>query len=233
MWAPEVIAWGNGDYRLYYTTRAPRPDIQCVSVAVGSSPAGPFTDSSTRPIVCEDEIGGSIDASPFIAPDGTRYLYWKNDGNAVGEDTWISVARLSKDGLSLVGKPTQLIKQTEPWEGQLVEAPFVWEHDSTYHLFYSANSFGEGRYAVRHATAASPIGPFTKDPDPLLVTNDVAVGPGHCALIEVNGQVGMINPAWPPGAIGAQAPGRQIWLSKVSFEGERVHVEPPATAISP
>lgn len=114
-----------------------------------------------------------------------------------------------------------------------VEAPFVWEHDSTYHLFYSANSFGDDRYAVGHATAASPIGPFTKDPDPLLVTNDVAVGPGH--PVHSSRWPGKFDglPRLMFGGIGDQATGLQIWLVEGELRVERVHVEPPATAISP
>ena len=64
----------------------------------------------------------------------------------------------------LVGKPTRLFKQDLPWEGDLVEAPFVWEHEGRFHLFYSANAYASDAYAVGHAVADSPLGPFTKEP---------------------------------------------------------------------
>ena len=169
---------------MYYTTMAPDPAIQCIGLAVADDPEGPYRDTSSKPLVCEQDQGGSIDASPFVAKDGTAYLYWKNDGNAVGVDTWISVQRLSADGLRLEGQPKRLLRQDLPWEGQLVEAPFVWERDGVFHLFYSANDYGSDKYAVGHATATSPTGPFTKDPDPVLTSTDVAAGPGHCALLE-------------------------------------------------
>ena len=57
------------------------------------APGGPYVDAGAGPLVYESDAGGSIDAHPFTDADGNRYLYWKNDGNAVGVDTWISAAR--------------------------------------------------------------------------------------------------------------------------------------------
>jgi hypothetical protein len=56
-------------------------------------------------------------------------------------DTYISAAALSADGTELVGKPKRLFKQDLPWEGSLVEGPFVWENGGRFHLFYSANDY--------------------------------------------------------------------------------------------
>jgi beta-xylosidase len=228
VWAPEVATHTDGRYVMYYTTKAPRPEIQCIGVAVASSPEGPYADRSSGPLVCEEEEGGSIDAHPFTASDGTRYLYWKNDGNAVGVDTYISVQQLDAAGTKLVGRPSRLFKQDLPWEGTLVEGPFVWENDGRFHLFYSANAFYSGAYAVGHAVADSPLGPFTKEAEPILVTNDVAAGPGHCALFEKDGKVWMVYHAWQPGFVGDESPGRMMWLSEVQFTPEgSVTVVPP------
>ena len=230
VWAPEAHRFGDR-WVLYYTTMAPDPAIQCIGIAVAGGPKGPYRDTSSKPLVCDQDQGGSIDASPFVATDGTAYLYWKNDGNAVGVDTWISVQRLSSDGLRLEGEPKRLFRQDLPWEGQLVEAPFVWEHDGVYHLFYSANDYGSDRYAVGHATASSPTGPFTKDPEPVLKSTDVAAGPGHCALFEKDGRVLMVYHAWAPDSIGSEVPGRTMWLSEVTVDGKKVSVTPPATRL--
>jgi len=165
VWAPEAVSTGDGRYLLYYTTMGPNPAIQCISVAVGTKPEGPYRDDSTRPLVCEKDQGGSIDAHPLMTSDGKRYLYWKNDGNAVGVDTYISAAELSADGTTLVGTPKRLFKQDLPWEGSLVEGPFVWEKDGRFHMFYSANDYGSDAYAVGHAIADHPLGPYTKSGD--------------------------------------------------------------------
>jgi beta-xylosidase len=230
VWAPEAARFGDR-WVVYYTTRAPDLEIQCIGRAVAEQPEGPYVDSHPGPLVCESDQGGSIDASPFLAADGKAYLYWKNDGNAVGVDTWISVQELAADGLSLVGKPKRLIQQDLPWEGHLVEAPYTWEHEGVFHLFYSANDYGSAAYAVGHATATSPLGPFTKEPEPVLVSTDVAAGPGHCALFEKDGQVWMAYHAWAPDAIGSEVPGRTMWLSRVEFEGTSVTVDPPVETV--
>lgn len=228
VWAPEAIEIADDRWAVYYTTRAPDPELQCVGVAFADHPAGPYADDSDGPLVCETDRGGSIDASPFRSPDGKLFLYWKNDGNAIGVDTWISVQELAADGATLVGEPTRLIKQDLPWEGNLVEGPYVVERDGTYHLFYSANDYGSADYAVGHATADSPTGPFTKSGDPILVSNEVAAGPGHCALIEVDGTTWMVYHAWDPDAIGEEPPGRAMWLSEVTFAADgSVRVSPP------
>ncbi len=229
VWAPEVAASGSG-FALYYTTMGPDPAIQCIGVATGKTAEGPYTDTSQGPLVCEEDAGGSIDAHPFVDAAGTRYLYWKNDGNAVGVDTYISVAELNASGTALVGKPRRLFKQDLGWEGSLVEGPFVREQGGEFHMFYSANDYGSDAYAVGHAVADSPLGPFTKDPEPVLVSNEVAAGPGHCSLFEHDGRVWMVYHAWTPGEIGGDFPGRSMWLSEVSFADDgSVSVVPPTT----
>lgn len=230
VWAPEVIHWSDG-YRLYYTTKAPDPEWQCISVARSSSLDEPFADVSTEPLVCEIDEGGSIDPSPFLDSSGRAWLYWKNDGNAVGVDTFIRVAPLSDDGLSLAGEPIDLFKQDLEWEGHLVEAPAVVEVDGLFHMFYSANDYGSDRYAVGHATASSPQGPFTKDPDPVIFSNDLAKGPGHNQLIHIEDQWWTVFHAWPPDAVGDETEGRQMWLSRVSFQGTSVNIDPPTQHI--
>lgn len=227
VWAPEVAVHADDRYVMYYTTRAPDPEIQCVGVAVAERPEGPYVDTKSGPLICEEDEGGSIDASPFVTADGTRYLYWKNDGNAVGVDTYISVQQLSEDGTELVGDKQRLFKQDLPWEGNLVEGAFLWERDGTFHMFYSANAFASADYAVGHATADHPFGPFTKVDEPILSTNEAAAGPGHCALLEKDGRVWMVYHAWHPGAVGS-GPGRTMWLSEVTFnDDDTVSVVPP------
>jgi beta-xylosidase len=233
VWAPEVAKRADGRFVLYYTTRSPNPEVQCISAAVGTKAGGPYVDTSSKPLVCETKRGGSIDPSPFTAADGTRYLYWKNDGNAIGVDTWISGQRLDASGTKLVGKPKRLFRQDQDWEGNLVEAPFGWESNGKFSLFYSANDYGSDAYAVGQAIADDPLGPFTKSPEPVLTSNDVAAGPGHCALIEKDDKVWMVYHAWSPDAIGAEVPGRTLWLSEVTFAADGTATVVPPTVDYP
>src|SRR5258708_6648608 len=73
--------------------------------------------------------GGAIDPTVFTESDGTRYLLWKNDGKSVGQTTWIYIQPLSADGLSLAGSATQLIRNGQPWEGNVIEGPTLYKHN--------------------------------------------------------------------------------------------------------
>jgi beta-xylosidase len=228
VWAPEVVRQSDGRFVMYYTTRAPGGEIQCISTAVADRPEGPYEDASGKPLVCDQRVGGAIDTHPFTTAAGERYLYWKNDGNRVGVDSWIYVQRLDRSGTELVGRAQRLFKQDRAWEGELVEAAFVWQVGKRFVMFYSANAYASDEYAVGIATASSPTGPFTKQTEPILVSNDVAAGPGHCSLFEHDGRIWMAYHAWAPDAIGSEIPGRTLWLSEVTFGSDgSVSVVPP------
>jgi beta-xylosidase len=227
-WAPEVAVHGPDRYVVYYTALDTKTQRQCVGRAVASSPEGPFVDESERPLICQDDHGGSIDASPFTDADGSRYLLWKNDGNAIGVDTWIYAQPLSDDGLELTGEAVQLLKQDQPWEGHLVEAPFMWLHDGRYYLFYSANDYGSAAYAVGYAVCDGPLGPCVKpQSEPILATTADAAGPGHCMIIEHEGRTWMVHHAWPPESVGSAVPGRTMWLTELTWDDDRPVLDGP------
>ena len=70
--------------------------------------------------------------------------------------------------LTLAAPAKRLIKQTEEWEGNLVEAPTLIRHDDEYVLFYSANDYASASYAVGAATSNSLFGPYTKQKTPVV-----------------------------------------------------------------
>jgi len=73
-WAPEVMRIG-GRYVMYFTVRERASDLQCVGAATAADPLGPFVPAGDGPLVCQRELGGSIDPSPFRDADGSLYLY--------------------------------------------------------------------------------------------------------------------------------------------------------------
>lgn len=200
-WAPEVMRHGDG-YLLYFTAKERRSGLQCVGVAQATDPLGPFTSQATEPLVCQRDIGGTIDPSPFRDADGQLYLYYKNDGNHPDfrRQTEIFVQRLSPDGLSLVGEPVALLRNDARWEEHVIESPTMARQDGSYILFFSANHFGWEEhqrlspYAMGYAVCAGPVGPCTDAPEnPILHSyNDRQVGclsgPGHQALFEAGGR---------------------------------------------
>jgi beta-xylosidase len=233
-WAPEILALAADHYVLYPTIADRESGRQCITRAVADKPGGPYTDDSTGPLICQADLGGSIDASPFRDRDGSLYLVWKNDGNALGTDTWLWSQRLSADGLRLEGAPVQLLKQTEPWEGKVIEGPFFWRHDDRLFLFYAANAYDTGGYAEGYATCDSPLGPCRKgEGNPILASKGAASGPGHASMVEHNGRTWLLYHAWPTGEEGAQSPGRQLWLDEVTWDGGRPTVHGPTSDPQP
>lgn len=176
-------------------------ETQAIGVASASSPEGPFVSKADAPLILQADLGGVIDPSCFIDGDGRRYLVWKNDGNSRGVDTWLWIQRLSADGLTLEGQPTRLIKQDQPWEGSLVEAPTLWKHGGKYYLFYSANGYAGCDYAIGYAVSDSLLGPYTK---PRAVawqasTADVCGPGGEDIVVAADGRTWMVYHAWERG----------------------------------
>ncbi len=234
-WAPEVMAFASNRYVLYYTTRDTLSDRQCVGAAVSERPEGPFTDRSERPIVCQADLGGSIDASPFQDADGQRYLLWKNDGNCCNLLTTLYLQPLSQDGLSLLGEPQALIYNDALWEGAVVEAPTLHLEDGVYYLLYSGANYNDDTYAVGYATSQRLIGPYRKAEDnPIVVTTGAVVGPGHQSLIkDAAGQQWLIYHAWTLGAVGDGIGMRNLRLDKISFKGGKVTFDGPTLTPQP
>jgi beta-xylosidase len=218
-WAPEVMAVNDG-FVMYYTARHTESARQCIGVAFSKTPEGPFTDTSSEPLICQLREGGSIDASPFVDSDGQRYLYWKNDGNCCGMPTNIYVQKLSSDGLRLEGAPKALLRNTALWEGNLIEAPTVWKRGDKYYLFFSAADYGNDTYAVGYAYGFSPTGPFTKWKDnPVLETSGRVAGPGHqCVITDAAGTLWMLYHAWEAGNTGYPNGQRTLRIDRVTFK---------------
>lgn len=212
-WAPEVIKAASG-YVLYYTARSTDTGRQCVGAAVSATPEGPFADPSGKPLVCEADLGGSIDASPFRDADGTLYLYWKNDGNAIGEPTHLFGRRLRPDGLGFEGERAKLLTNSAPWHGHVIEAPQMVLHDGRHYLFYSANAYDKAEYAVGYATCDGPLGPcHDAQENPILASRGKAAGPGHSFYLDGR----LFYHAWSPDSIGSVDPGRALWISRLDW----------------
>ncbi len=63
-----------------------------------------------------------------------------------------------------------------------------------------------------------------------MASNDAAAGPGGGAIIVDDERVWMAYHAWAPDAVGAEIPGRQLWLSEVTLSPTGTTVEPPEVA---
>ena len=208
-WAPEVIKTATG-YVLTFTARDRRSELQCIGAAFSRDPLGPFVSAATQPLVCQTELGGTIDSHAFRAADGALYLYFKSDANnpKFGKKTDIFVQRLSPDALSVMGAAAALVRNDAAWEAHVIEAPTMVRHGPSYFLFFSANHYGWethqklSPYAIGYARCSGPMGPCIDAPEnPILHSYKdrqagCLSGPGHQSIFEVGGRQFISFHAW-------------------------------------
>ena len=176
-WAPAVLG-RDGRFVVYYTVREAASRQQCISRAVADRPTGPFRDDSSGPLVCQRELGGSIDPSPFVDADGRAYLLWKAEG-AGGPPQTIWSQELTPDGLGLTGPAHALVSADRSFEHGVVEAPSLVHEGGAYHLVYAAADWNSRRYTAAVASCAGPAGPCTKPADGrVLSSGPHLAGPG-------------------------------------------------------
>lgn len=181
-WAPCVIE-RDGAFYLFYNARGPitaERQSHRICVARAESPEGPFIDIAA-PLF---DIGkATIDAHAFIDEDGEAYLYYVRDVSE-SPQSQVFVTRLAPDFKSVRGQSVRCIAPSEEWEGdKWNEAPFVFRHNDTYVMTYSARGFFDPRYAVGYATARSPMGPWKKAANnPILKRTEHVSGPGHSSV---------------------------------------------------
>ncbi|MBA3514463.1 MAG: family 43 glycosylhydrolase [Pyrinomonadaceae bacterium] len=191
-WAPEIVH-DRGRFLVYYTARrndgAAKVGTLCVAVATASVPTGPYIDHG--PLVCqipELKNVGSIDAFFIRDEQNTPYLVWKADGNDAEPDqpTSIFAQRLSEDGLKLLGKRKEILRNTEPWERHVTEGSFILRRRGWFYHFYSGNTCcGRGcDYALGVSRARKLLGPWAKSKNnPILVDNEDWQCPGHGSIV--------------------------------------------------
>jgi beta-xylosidase len=246
-WAPEVLALDKG-YVLYFSARHRKRDIQCVGAATSSDPLGPFVSTSAEPLVCQPELGGTIDAHPFRDTDGKLYLYYKNDGNNPRflKPAQIWAQRLSADGLRLEGAATPIVKNDTHWEWRVVEAPTMVRHAAGYTLFFSANHFGWeadqrlSNYGTGYARCQGPMGPCTDATENPWLRSYFAAGvgclsgPGHQTVFQGGGRRYIAFHAWAANSACRKLKDeRYLYVATLGFLGDKpvigTSLRPPAS----
>ena len=231
-WAPEIHKVGGG-YVAYFTARNRLDGRLSVGAAHATAATGPFHDLG-QPLVHDGALG-MIDPTEFTDADGTPYLAWKGDGNAMGQPTPLYGQQLALDGLSLVGaRKTLLTNDPASWEGGVIEGPWVVSRGGQYFLFYSGNAYFNGSYAVGVANASAPLGPYHKAGAPILTTRGVWVGPGHCSVVEgPAGETVMVYHAWRAGHVNGPGDGRLTLVDEVQWGSGPTVPEAPSSRSRP
>jgi beta-xylosidase len=179
-WAPAAQRTAER-WVLYYSTEERASGLECIGRAVSSSPAGPYHDLTSSPMLCQRNLGGSIDPSVVKALDGSTYLVWKSNGNATHVPDSIWSQQLTSDGLSVRGEPHRLIGDDASWELGTVEAPaMVAASAGGYWLFYAGGDWSRpNQYSTGLAYCSTPTGPCQEtSTKPILTTTPDDISPG-------------------------------------------------------
>jgi xylan 1,4-beta-xylosidase len=228
-WAPELVHDEvTGRFVAWYVAKQ-RGGPLCIAVASAESPVGPYADHG--PVVCQEV--GAID--PCFARDehGAPYLIWKEDGNSRGLPTPIWAQPLTEDLLHLTGEKTMLIINDTPWEGGVVEGPYVLRHEGRFYLFYAGNACcgRDCNYAEGIARADRLLGPWEKDPgNPIIGANANWRCPGHGTAVKTSprqgkaGQEYFLYHAYPEG--GTIYVGREAILDEITWPAPEVDGRP-------
>jgi len=169
VWAPDL--WRDpqsGRFYLYYTAD------KTVGVAVAAGPLGPFR-------VRRKLFDSAIDAHLFRDEDGGLYLYY------VQLPGFRITVQVMADPIEPKGNPRVILQPQSDWEtrnGRVTEGPWMIKRDGSYYLLYSGSGANTPDYAVGYATAANPLGPFTRaEHNPIVHRGPGLFGPGHgCAI---------------------------------------------------
>jgi hypothetical protein len=227
--SPGVFFW-DGTWIMYYDAaqygHAGDTGSNCLAVATDPSlnPSDPvFTDNSPVPLLCQPQLGGAIDPSPFVDPvTGNAYLVWKSNDGGSSQPAQLWSQQLSANGLSLIGSPQLLLTQdTAAFPSETtVENPDMVDAGGTYFLLFSTGAYNSASYAQTYAECAGPVGPCIQSQSaPLLSNTATAAGPGGGSLFQdAAGNWYLGYAAWQPGCTNYSCGGaRRLFVASASL----------------
>lgn len=136
--------------------------------------------------------------------------------------TPIRAQRLSPAGDALLEEPTQVLANDLDWEGHLIEGPWVTRQKDRYYLFYAGNDFSTPAYGIGVAVADHPLGPYVKQPQPLLKSTKAWLAPGHASVAPgLDGEPQLFFHAFHPGTGGYNA-FRALLTARLRFGNDGV-----------
>lgn len=138
--------------------------------------------------------------------------------------TPIHAQRLALDGESFVGESAVVLANDLDWEGHLIEGPWVTRQAGRYWLFYAGNDFATPAYGIGVAVADHPLGPYVKQPEPLLRSTRRWWAPGHASVAPgLDGEPQLFFHAYFPGK-GGYNEFRALLTAKLRFGPDGVEV---------
>lgn len=181
MWAPAVVAKDKKYYFFFSANDVHAGEVGGIGVAVGNTPAGPFTDYLKKPLI-DTIVNGAqpIDQFVFRDKDGKYYMIY-------GGWQHCNIVRLKDDFTGILPLADGVwYKEITP-EGY-VEGPFMFMRNNRYYFMWSEGGWGSPDYKVAYAIADSPFGPFKRIGVVLQQDPKVATSAGHHSVIQVPGK---------------------------------------------
>lgn len=213
LWAPGVAPMGEGWTVAYSAHESNRGPIRhnCIGLARGPAPVGPFTAVSDRPLLCGNRSAlGVIDPDLYTDPQGRHWLLWKFSGIAGRRPADLMIRQLNSTGTGWMPGSRSiplLTHQAGGWEGNTIENPSMITFGGRTYLFYSANAYRDANYATGYAICDTPTGPCRRAKrKPLLSTARTApygfTGPGGASAFTHDQTLRLIYHAWDAGQEG-------------------------------
>lgn len=192
MWAPATFS-KDGKYYLFFSANdIQHPDskwwnpsantigeVGGIGVAVADRPEGPYADLIGKPLLNEFyNMAQPIDQFVFEYEDEIYMIY--------GGWGRCNIARLKDDFTALVPfDDGDIVKEITP-EGY-VEGPVMFVRNGQLYFMWSEGDWGNDSYKVAYAMADSPFGPFKRIGTVLEADFNIASGPGHHSVLNVEG----------------------------------------------
>jgi beta-xylosidase len=163
---------------------------QCIGAAISDKIHGLYHPVNDF-VQCNRTSHGVIDPAWFKDTDGRQYIVYKaenpsgrleirevaNSGENTrgwfGVDSEVRVANNetgSKEGVQWTGNAVYLLKPRDQgfWDGQNMEAPYIFKRNGIYFLTYSTHWTNNETYDVQYATSKNVLGPYTRVKEPLV-----------------------------------------------------------------
>ncbi|HEY5334465.1 MAG TPA: family 43 glycosylhydrolase, partial [Mycobacteriales bacterium] len=220
--SPGVFQY-DGKWIMFYDAVVSSNGVYCLSVATASQVTGPYTDTSSGPLVCQTNLGGSIDPQPFVDPQtGNPYLIWKsNDGSsAAASQVWS--APLASNGTSLAAFGTAIFtinSGTYPWQTTTDDPSMVFA-GGNYYLFFSGGDYLSRYYPVGYVLCSSgPSGGCDQsEPSDPILSRDGGSG-GGMEFTDASGNWWIAYQTWTSGCVNYTQAGceRQLFVAPISL----------------
>jgi putative cell wall-binding protein len=165
----------DDEWIMFYDAVEQSTGEYCITVATASTVTGPYSDTSSGPLMCQLSLGGSIDPQPFVDPaTGDPYLIWKSNAGSSTSPSSVWSEPIASNGVSLIGSPTAIFTidpGAYPWQ-TTTDDPSMAYAGGSYYLFFSGGNYLSNYYPTGYVLCSGPLGSCDQDEpaDPILST---------------------------------------------------------------